>query len=72
LVDRFGLRQELQSVGDKHCPPDRCKPHCALFDALASALLLLRLEGESALANRMTLGWLLQISEGRAPQQELF
>jgi DNA polymerase-3 subunit epsilon len=72
LVDRFGLRHELQSVADKHCPPNRCKPHCALFDALASALLLLRLERESALANRLTLGWLLQISEGRAPQQELF
>jgi DNA polymerase-3 subunit epsilon len=35
----------------KHCPPQRRKYHCALYDALASALILRALcavEGRSA------------------------
>lgn len=72
LVDRFESRPELEALAERHCPPTRRKPHCALYDALASALLLLRLEQEPALAGRLTLGWLLQVSEGRSPQQELF
>lgn len=72
LVDRFDMRPRLDDLAGRWCPPARMKPHCALFDALASALLLLRLEQESTLGDRMSLGWLLQISEGRSSQQELF
>jgi DNA polymerase III epsilon subunit-like protein len=55
-----------------HCPIGRRRPHCALYDALASALLLLRMEEEADLAGRVSLHWLLRISEGVSAQQELF
>jgi DNA polymerase-3 subunit epsilon len=43
LVARFALEDELAEVARVHCPVDRRSYHCALFDALASALLLRRL-----------------------------
>ncbi len=72
LVDRFACGEELAELARRHCPPQRARPHCALHDALASALLLVRLEREPELAGRIRLGWLLQRSEARAPQPELF
>ncbi|HSH09957.1 MAG TPA: 3'-5' exonuclease [Oceanipulchritudo sp.] len=72
LVGFFGGKAELDRLALKHCPPDRRKPHCALYDALASTILLLRLEGTEDLKDRITVGWLLQLSEGRKAQQELF
>ena len=41
LVQAFGLEPDLRTLATEHCPEDRRKPHCALYDALASALLLL-------------------------------
>jgi hypothetical protein len=55
-----------------HCPPSRRRAHCALYDALASSLLLLRLEGEELLLGHLTLEWLLSFSKGYSGQQELF
>ena len=72
LVDRFQVREQLETLAEAHCPESRRKPHCALYDALASALLLLRLEWVDELAGRITTGWLLELSEGRKQQQELF
>lgn len=40
LIEAMGLRQELDTETAKHCPPDRCHFHAALYDALAGALLL--------------------------------
>lgn len=40
LIDAFGLRDSLAKLGLMHCPAGRNRYHCALFDALASALLL--------------------------------
>jgi DNA polymerase-3 subunit epsilon len=43
LIDKRGLRGLLNTLAQRHCPPSRRKPHCALYDALAAALLLLEL-----------------------------
>ena len=51
LVSVFRLGARLDSLAAKHCPPNRRKYHCALYDALASALVLRALcsvEGRSA------------------------
>ena len=72
LVNGFGLGESLLELGREQCPPGRSHPHCALFDALASSLLLLRLEEEPELRGRMTRGWLLEMSGGERLQGELF
>jgi len=43
LVNWFRLGGELESEARRHCPPGRARYHCALYDALAAALLLRRL-----------------------------
>lgn len=40
LIDHFQLNDALNDLGQRHCPPGRNRYHCALFDALASTLLL--------------------------------
>ena len=72
LVATFRLREELAELARVHCPEGRSKAHCALYDALASALLLLRLEKEASLENYISLQWILQFSDGVSPQRELF
>ena len=41
LIGAFQLERELQKLAEQYCPRDRRKSHCALYDALASALLLM-------------------------------
>jgi DNA polymerase III epsilon subunit-like protein len=41
LITRCNLRSALDEVSGKYCPVYKCKPHNALYDALASALLLM-------------------------------
>ena len=72
LVTLFRCGTRIEGLAEAHCPPGRRRPHCALYDALASAVLLLRLEETEDLQNRITLEWLLQLSQGRESQQELF
>ena len=72
LVDYFGLNDPLRDLALKYCPERRRKAHCALYDALASSLLLLFLESLEEMRDRMSLHWLLQLSQGLEPQQELF
>ncbi|MDP0499219.1 MAG: 3'-5' exonuclease [Verrucomicrobiota bacterium JB022] len=40
VVTAHGLDAQLEALVAAHCPPDRSRPHCALYDALASALVL--------------------------------
>lgn len=40
LVSAFGLDQALEELAAVHCPAGRDRPHCALYDALAAALVL--------------------------------
>lgn len=58
LVETFGLPGRLRDLADEHCPPARRKAHCALYDALASALLLLELETYAELAGLGLIDWL--------------
>jgi DNA polymerase III epsilon subunit-like protein len=41
VIEALGLEGRLVELGEAHCPEDRRRPHCALYDALASALILL-------------------------------
>lgn len=72
LIQRFELQEALAEQAQRFCPPDRQKPHCALFDALGSALLLLRLEDEPTLAGKISLAWLLAFNQSHEQQTELF
>lgn len=42
-VAALGLQSELDALAAVHCPPERRRYHAALYDALAGALLLVRL-----------------------------
>ena len=72
LIERFGLSGRLAELAEDHCPASRSSPHCALYDALASSLLLLHMEEQDELTGRITVPWLLQLSRELNTQQELF
>jgi DNA polymerase-3 subunit epsilon len=61
VVVAFGLQARLDTLAGEHCPPDRRRYHCALYDALAGALLLARLAAEPSLAGQ-GLAWILEMS----------
>jgi len=77
LIDRYSLQGELDELAGRYCPMTRCGYHCALYDALASALLL-ALYCTQLSDERPTLRSLLIHSQGSArkrqqvEQQELF
>jgi DNA polymerase III epsilon subunit-like protein len=74
IVETFGLRAELDEAAAKFCPKDRRKYHCALYDALGSALLLLHLGSLPGYEN-LSLDWLIvesQSPESNAGQTEMF
>jgi len=72
LIAAFRLAERLDAVVAQHCPETRRRPHCALYDALASALLLLRLEDEPRLRDTISLSWLLGHGALRHQQGDLF
>ena len=43
LIGSFDLEESLNQLALAYCPKERIRYHCALYDALASALLLQRL-----------------------------
>lgn len=61
LIEAFQLSEKLESHALSHCPESRRRYHAALYDALASACLLLHLFQEPALKDS-TLAWLFQQS----------
>jgi len=69
LIERFGLVDALAAQAKQHCPEKRARYHCALYDSLASALLLLRLFAEPALKDRSLHWWLLE-STASGPDRE--
>ncbi len=77
LVELFGLKATLVEYGQLYCPEKRGRYHCALYDALASALLLRRLYDEPALGE-ISLRWLIVNSAASSAtrdamgQQDLF
>ncbi len=61
LIATFNLQARLDAFALAHCPPERSRYHCALYDALASALLLIYLCTQRGFEH-ITIGWLLQNS----------
>ena len=55
LVQHLGLQDELDKLAMNCCPTGRNRYHCALYDALAAALLLLKVDDLQANAS---LRWL--------------
>jgi DNA polymerase III epsilon subunit-like protein len=70
LARAFALVDELTALAVAHCPPERRRPHCALYDALAAALLLARLAREPVAA-ASSLSWLFTQSAPPAGQDFL-
>jgi DNA polymerase III epsilon subunit-like protein len=58
LIGLFGLQVSLDEQAQLYCPQKRQRYHCALYDTLASALLLRRLYQEPDL-QALSLRWLL-------------
>lgn len=58
LVLLFGMEASLNEQATLYCPDKRGRYHCALYDALASALLLRRLYDEPDLGD-ISLRWLI-------------
>lgn len=77
LVSTFGVGDNLEKNALRSCPPGRLKYHCALYDTLASALLLTRLAEEPKIADA-SLEWLIEASasgqkkSGLLTQETLF
>ena len=77
LIRLFGLGDKLIQLARLHCPKERIRYHCALYDALASALLLQRLFSLEELKD-LSLYQLFTLSSSSASlfnqrrQQELF
>ena len=69
LTSIFGLNKELYSLATKHCPENRVRPHCALYDAIASALLILSLNRLPEFQD-MSIGWLITKSATNPQKQK--
>jgi DNA polymerase III epsilon subunit-like protein len=61
LVTMCNLQSHLDKVAARLCPADRCRYHCALYDALAGALLLAEL-GSDPQIGAMSMMQLLALS----------
>jgi DNA polymerase III epsilon subunit-like protein len=74
LLTTFGLAGRLDIMSIDFCPPSRRHFHCALYDALGSALLLEHL-GRLPGYEELTLEWLMihsQTSSENVEQTEIF
>jgi DNA polymerase-3 subunit epsilon len=69
LVAAEGLQERLDAVAAEICPAGRRRYHAALYDALAGALLLLRLAETTGWGDK-TLRWLLEHSTLDAGRRE--
>ncbi|MGC6455302.1 MAG: 3'-5' exonuclease [Coraliomargaritaceae bacterium] len=63
LIDLFGLQTKLDDLAQASCPEGRRQYHSALYDAMASALLLVRIFEEPDFET-ISLHWLLRQSRG--------
>lgn len=61
LVAAEGLQRQLDALAAVYCPVERCHYHAALYDALAGALLLLRLAEKPGWGDK-SLRWLIEHS----------
>jgi DNA polymerase-3 subunit epsilon len=77
LVKVFDLQDQLDEQAGSLCPSRRRRYHCALYDAMASALLLLRALNEPELESASLRWWIIQSAGSEArresiTQQKLF
>ncbi len=70
LINTFHLTDKLTKLTKKHCLPTRCQPHCALYDALASTLLLQYIANLPELQH-ITITWLILNSTPHSHRQSL-
>jgi DNA polymerase III epsilon subunit-like protein len=70
LINTFQLSEKLAKITQKHCQPSRNRPHCALFDALASTLLLQHITS-LAQFDKITISWIIINSAPQAKRQLL-
>ncbi len=71
LIDQFGLQATLDQTAEKHCPEGRGHYHCALYDALASAILFIDLQSQDALAKCTPAWWLRQSAASTGQRQAM-
>ncbi|MEC9227745.1 MAG: 3'-5' exonuclease, partial [Verrucomicrobiota bacterium] len=71
LIDLFDLKPELEDKAKVYCPVNRIGFHCALYDALACALLLLHLFSHPEL-KEINIPWLLLQSTASAEKRANF
>lgn len=69
LIAAFSLRKALGDLAEKHCPQQRRRYHCALYDAIASALLIIHL-GRQPGFEELSIAWLLTHSQSSADKRE--
>lgn len=70
LIALFKLEGRLEDLSEAICPKERKKPHCALYDALASALLLMHIFEMPDFKGK-SIEWLLQKSIRNSLQKML-
>lgn len=70
LITTFHLTNKLDDLAKKHCPPTRRQPHSALYDALASTLLLQYIANLPELQH-ITTTWLILNSAPQLHRQSL-
>ena len=70
LIELFDLGEVLEKISGKFCPPARRNFHCALYDALACALLFLNFIRLPEIRSE-SLTWLPQMSSPLKTAQEL-
>lgn len=70
LIVAFALEQDLATLAENWCPAHRRKAHCALYDALASALLFFAWLEEPAFAGRGVAWWLHQSRPSAPPGRQ--
>ena len=71
LVAAENLQARLDALAKEHCPPERGHFHAALYDALAGALVLMRLAETPGWAEK-SLRWLIEQSTLDAVKREGF
>lgn len=71
LLEEFKLQHRLDELAESHCPASRRHYHCALYDALASALLMARLFSEPELVDASLRWFIHQSASSESDRQSL-
>ncbi len=64
LISTLKLNEELESLAKTHCPLSRAKWHCAPYDTIAAALILIKIAKLDGFEN-LDLAWLCSLSNNK-------